>query len=216
MFANSSCHLHFPSLSLRWLPREFSDHCPLILSNFLQDHGWRPFCFLDSWTQYPNFKHIIENFWNDACSLYPGRFKVLKKLNHIAVKLRQWNKLEFGNQEAALQRTFLAINILEEKCEEEGLTDQEQEHLDFLLKDLRFATITLNLFGGRNQDRYGANWVTKITSFFTWLLISGRLNHLSLKSTIMATLLILSRVLSRLLWIISLICMTPSLKKSCS
>jgi hypothetical protein len=28
--------------------------------------------------------------------------------------------------------------------------------------------------------------------------------------------LILSRVLSRLLWIISLICMTPSLKKSCS
>ena len=81
--------------------------------------------------------------------------------------MRQWNKLEFGNQEAALQRTFLAINILEEKCEEEGLTDQEQEHLDFLLKDLRFATITLNLFGGRNQDRYGANWVTEITSFFT-------------------------------------------------
>ncbi|KAJ6854519.1 hypothetical protein NC651_039444 [Populus alba x Populus x berolinensis] len=29
----------------------------------------------------------------------------------------------------------LAINMLEEKCEEEGLTGQEQEHLDFLLKD---------------------------------------------------------------------------------
>jgi hypothetical protein len=49
--------------------------------------------------------------------------------------LRQWNKLEFGNQEAALQRTLSAINILEGKCEEEGITDQEQEHLDFLLKD---------------------------------------------------------------------------------
>jgi len=135
MFANSSYHLHFPSLSLRRLPREFSDHCPLILSSFLQDHGWRPFRFLDCWTQYPNFKHIIENFWNDACSLHPGRFKFLKKLNHIAVRLRQWNKIEFGNQEAALQRTLSAINMLERKCEEEGITDQEQEHLDFLLKD---------------------------------------------------------------------------------
>jgi len=49
--------------------------------------------------------------------------------------LRQWNKLEFGNQEATLQRTLSAINILEGKCVEEGITDQEQEHLDFLLKD---------------------------------------------------------------------------------
>jgi len=49
--------------------------------------------------------------------------------------LREWNKLEYGNEEAALQRTLSAINILEGKCEEEGITDQEQEHLDFLLKD---------------------------------------------------------------------------------
>ncbi|KAJ6923468.1 hypothetical protein NC652_016943, partial [Populus alba x Populus x berolinensis] len=119
MFASSTYHLHFPSLSLRRLPREFSDHCPLILCSFLQDHGWRPFRFLDCWTQYPNFKHTIESFWNDACSLHPGRFKFLKKLNHIAVKLRQWNKLVFGNQEVGLQRTLSAINILEEKCEEE-------------------------------------------------------------------------------------------------
>jgi len=124
MFTNSSCHFHFPSLSLRRLPREFSDHCPLIISSFLQDHEWRPFYFLDCWIQYPNFKHIIENFWNDACSLHPGRFKFLKKLNHIAVRLRLWNKLEFGNQEVALQRTLSPINILEEKYEEKAITNQ--------------------------------------------------------------------------------------------
>jgi hypothetical protein len=54
-------------------------------------------------------------------------------VNYIAVKL--WNKLEFRNEEVALQRTLSTINILEEKCEEEGITDQEYEHLDFLLKD---------------------------------------------------------------------------------
>jgi len=92
-----------------------------------------PFRFLDCWIRYLNFKHIIENFWNDACSLHPGRFKFLKKLNYIEVKL--WNKLEFSNEEVTLQQTLSAINILEEKCEEKGITDQEQEHLDFLLKD---------------------------------------------------------------------------------
>ena len=49
MFTNSSCHLHFPSLSLHRFSREFSDHCPLILSSYLQDHGWHPFHFLDYW-----------------------------------------------------------------------------------------------------------------------------------------------------------------------
>jgi hypothetical protein len=133
MFANSSCHLHFPNISLHRLPRKFLDHCPLILPSFLQDHRWCPFRFFDCWIRYPNFKQIIENFWNDACSFHPGRFKFLKKLNYIAVKL--WNKLEFRNEEVSFQRTLSAINILEEKCEEEGITDQEYEHLDFLLKD---------------------------------------------------------------------------------
>jgi exonuclease III len=72
IFSSPCCHLQFPLLSLRRLPRGFSDHCPLILGVSPAEKGWIPFKFMDCWLHHPNFKDIVKGIWDEACNEFSG------------------------------------------------------------------------------------------------------------------------------------------------
>ncbi|KAG6740224.1 hypothetical protein POTOM_055664 [Populus tomentosa] len=112
-FSDESFLLQFSNVMLHRLPREMSDHCPLLVSDSLLESGYRPFKFLDCWLQFPNFKIIIRGFWFDGCTAFPGRFRFLKKLSFVAAQLRRWNKDDFGDQEYMLQVVISQIDDLE-------------------------------------------------------------------------------------------------------
>ncbi|KAG6778967.1 hypothetical protein POTOM_015330 [Populus tomentosa] len=83
-FSDESFLLQFSNVMLHRLPREMLDHCPLLVSDCLLESGYRPFKFLDCWLQFPNFKNIIQGFWFDGCTAFPGRFRFIKKLSFVA------------------------------------------------------------------------------------------------------------------------------------
>jgi hypothetical protein len=114
-FLNESFLLQFSNVMLHRLPREMSDHCPLLVSDCLLENGSRPFKFLDCWLQFPNFKNIIRGFWFDGCAALPGRYRFIKKLSFVAAQLRRWNKYAFGDQEHKLQVVISQIDDLERK-----------------------------------------------------------------------------------------------------
>jgi len=47
------------------LPRDVSDHCPLVLKNGGWDWGPKPFCFNNFWLQNRNFKGVVEEGWRN-------------------------------------------------------------------------------------------------------------------------------------------------------
>jgi hypothetical protein len=51
--------------SLWVLPRDISDHCPLILKKDNFDWGPRPFRFNNYWLEHKNFKKIVEETWRN-------------------------------------------------------------------------------------------------------------------------------------------------------
>lgn len=120
---------------LHRLPREMSDHCPLLVSDCLLENGYRPFKFLDCWLQLPNFKNIIRGFWFDGCTALPGRFRFIKKLSFVAAQLRQWNKDAFGDQEHKLQVVLSQIDDLERKQEADSLCPSDHLKLESLIRD---------------------------------------------------------------------------------
>ena len=52
-------------VSLWALPRDVSDHCPLIVKMGGWDWGPKPFRFNNHWLQNSNFKGVVEGLWRD-------------------------------------------------------------------------------------------------------------------------------------------------------
>jgi hypothetical protein len=134
-FSDESFLLQFSNVMLHHLPREMSDHCPLLVSDCLLENGYLPFKFLDCWLQFPNFKNIIRGFWFDGCTALPGRFGFIKKLSFVAAQLRRWNKDDFGDQEHKLQVVISQIDDLERKQEAGPLCPSDHLKLESLLRD---------------------------------------------------------------------------------
>jgi hypothetical protein len=115
-------------------PKGFFDHCPLILGALPVEKSWIPFKFMDCWLYHPNFKDIIKGIWDEACNEFLGQFKLIKKLNFIAIRLRQWNRIGIGNQETALASIQSNISVIEQKSEYGQLSTVEQNLLDSLIR----------------------------------------------------------------------------------
>jgi hypothetical protein len=51
--------------SLWVLPRDVSDHCPLVLKNGGWDWGPKPFRFKNFWLEHRKFKGVVEEAWRN-------------------------------------------------------------------------------------------------------------------------------------------------------
>lgn len=97
-FAHSECLIQFNSLRLIRLHRGLSDHFPIVLGEGLMSWGWKPFKGLDCWFSDPRFISILNDFWIEVSDMFPGRYKVIKKINNFKEKMKVWNKESYGNQ----------------------------------------------------------------------------------------------------------------------
>jgi hypothetical protein len=82
--------------SLWVLPRDISDHCPLLLKKNNFDWGPKPFRFNNSWIGHKDFKSLVEDTWRSQHVDGWMGFVLKEKLKNLKMRLKGWSKEEFG------------------------------------------------------------------------------------------------------------------------
>jgi hypothetical protein len=124
-------------LSSLWvLPRDVSDHCPLLLKRNGFDWGPKPFRFNNAWLEHNNFSKMIEEVWRGMSFVGWMGFILKEKLKGLKVHLKEWHKREFGGGEERIALIIEDIRELEVRGELVGLSDQEVGLRKVLFQDL--------------------------------------------------------------------------------
>ena len=83
----------------RVLPFGGSDHWPIHLEvQGISTPKSRPLRFENIWLSHPDFISNIAKWWSEDLKIHGTRmFLLQKRLKHIKLQLKVWNKNEFGN-----------------------------------------------------------------------------------------------------------------------
>ncbi|KAI3506473.1 hypothetical protein L1887_28832 [Cichorium endivia] len=93
----------FPQLAAIALPRDLSDHCPIVLQTEVVDFGKTPFRFFNSWMFRKDFDLIVKNTWAKFRGFgTPDRY-LMAKLKFLKNEIRKWRALEHLKETGALQ-----------------------------------------------------------------------------------------------------------------
>lgn len=95
-FFNVAWLTFLPNCSVELLSRATSDHNPLLLSIAPPIQTKKVFRFQNMWLQRPSFLDVVRLSWDQPTEGY-GMSLFSKKLKRLRSKLREWNRLEFGN-----------------------------------------------------------------------------------------------------------------------
>ena len=107
------------------LPRDVSDHCPLVLKKGGWDWGPKPFRFNNFWLENKDFKGVVDDAWRSQnVSGWMG-FVLKEKLKGLKATLKEWNKVEYGGMEARVEKLVVETQGLDEKGEEGVLSEGE-------------------------------------------------------------------------------------------
>ena len=100
-------------LSAMIFPFDHSDHWHVQLeATFIGTPRSRPFRFENIWLTHPDFINNIEKWWKEDMEVQGTKMFLLhKRLKHIKIRLKEWNKNEFGN-------IFEAKRVVEWKLQE--------------------------------------------------------------------------------------------------
>ncbi|WJX93090.1 hypothetical protein P8452_74658 [Trifolium repens] len=115
------------SVTLWSLPREVSDHCPIILKYSHEDWGPRPFRFNNFWLENSKLVEIVESFWTSNNVEGWMGFALKEKLKGQKIILKAWHKEEYGGMEARIVDVVEDIKDLDVRGELVGLSTQEVE-----------------------------------------------------------------------------------------
>ena len=74
------------------LARNFSDHCPILLSSKHVDWGPKPFRILDCWIKDKSFRKTVQECWSSTQQRGWGGFVLKEKIKRLKERLKIWNK----------------------------------------------------------------------------------------------------------------------------
>ncbi|RVW68278.1 hypothetical protein CK203_063588 [Vitis vinifera] len=79
------------------LPRWTSDHSPICLETNPLKWGPTPFRFENMWLLHPEFKEKFSDWWQECTVEGWEGHKFMRKLKFVKSKLKDWNKVAFGD-----------------------------------------------------------------------------------------------------------------------
>lgn len=128
----------WPNSHLFALPREFFDHCPLILISSTLDFGPTPFKFFNSWLLNEDLKSIVLSAWSFigiSVSTHPATiFK--NKLKYLKGEIKNWRAVVDSCNDSGLKSLKHKVDILDNKAVMSGLNSQEKEDRLNLMKNI--------------------------------------------------------------------------------
>ncbi|XP_022004370.1 uncharacterized protein LOC110901921 [Helianthus annuus] len=115
----------WPTASLRALPRELSDHCPLILTTTSTDSGHIPFKFFNAWLSKPGLDELVRSTVCAFVFTGPLDLFLAEKLRRIKEAIKSWNKANRRKEGKVLNASIAEIHRLDLICECTNLTESE-------------------------------------------------------------------------------------------
>nr|KAJ0203968.1 hypothetical protein LSAT_V11C500292530 [Lactuca sativa] len=115
----------FPSSSATALPRELSDHCPIILQTTLPDFGKPPFRLFNSWLGKEGFDDIVKKAWEEFRGFGTPDMFLKAKLKFLKNEIKKWRATEYPKEMAELQEIKRRVQEIDLLAEERTLTEQE-------------------------------------------------------------------------------------------
>jgi len=137
------------------LPRDVSDHCPLVLKVGGWDWGPKPFRFNNYWLENRRFKPLVEEVWRNQNLGGWMRFILKEKLKNLKIRLKAWNKEEYGGMEDRVHMLVEEIAELDGRGEVGLLSELEvQLRKDKFGNLLRLLRAKDSLMVQRSRSRW--------------------------------------------------------------
>ncbi|PWA52455.1 cytochrome P450 [Artemisia annua] len=172
LVSNHFVHL-WPNTNVLALPREFSDHTPILLKTFAPDFGPTPFKLFNTWLEHHEFPDLVRSSWtlpvtgrptvgslsNNGHSLIGFKLKLQRLKNSI----KQWRSSLQDRDTVACVELRNIIDSLDTKAESTCLSPIEVESRNSSIK----------LLANLEQHKKQALWCQVIRSIYG---SSGALN----------------------------------------
>lgn len=110
------------------LPREYSDHCPLVLQTTSIDFGPSPFRFFNSWLSYPGLSELILDTVSSFHFIGPPDKSLATKLRKIKEVVKTWRMQVKENEAEDIMRLKQWICDLDIIVESRPLSSAELEN----------------------------------------------------------------------------------------
>ncbi|KAK8549179.1 hypothetical protein V6N13_063575 [Hibiscus sabdariffa] len=117
----------FDSLVLNNLPRELSDHSPILLVSDACDSGPKPFRFFNVWLLNPQHIRDMEHTWQGLLQRDGNDYLVLK-MREMKRVLKEWNRDSFGNIDAQYREIIGEIEVLDARLNSDELGSNDLQH----------------------------------------------------------------------------------------
>lgn len=118
------------------LPRDVSDHCPLVLNVEGWDWGPKPFRFNNFWLENRKCKEVVEEVWRSSNLTGWMGYVLKEKLKVLKGKLKEWHTEEYGGMEERVKALRDEIEELDVRGENGGLNDEE-----VLIRKSKFSSL---------------------------------------------------------------------------
>ncbi|GJZ89940.1 putative RNA-directed DNA polymerase [Tanacetum coccineum] len=129
----------WPNAQLITLPRDVSDHCPLLHKSHCDNFGPIPFKFFNSWLLNDEFPTIFSQSWSStlmsSATTHPAII-LKEKLQLMKKHIRMWRSNATSNSDNLIQDLKDKVEVLDAKAENGCLVNHETETRISLLKQL--------------------------------------------------------------------------------
>ena len=119
-------HSKWPGSTQSTLVKNFSDHCPVLLSSKSVNWGPKPFRILDCWLSDKSFKKVVFDSWSSNPQSGWGGFVLKEKIKALKQKIKVWNKEQFGDTFRKFKKIEEDLNKMEEESTDRQLEDNER------------------------------------------------------------------------------------------
>ncbi|GJV25153.1 putative RNA-directed DNA polymerase [Tanacetum coccineum] len=119
--------IKWPNSHVLALPREYSDHSPLLLSITTPDYGPTPFKLYNSWINHTEFPSLVHDSWVITIIEQPLSLAVVLKvkLQNLKRKIKQWHLTVTRLDSAVSSELRQKIDILDTKAETTPLSSSD-------------------------------------------------------------------------------------------
>ncbi|PWA44356.1 RNA-directed DNA polymerase, eukaryota, Reverse transcriptase zinc-binding domain protein [Artemisia annua] len=115
----------WPLACLRALPRDYSDHCPLLLTVMDSNYGAKPFRWFNSWLEREGCVEVVMKAFDNCTFEGPPDVVINKKLSCIRGVLRSWWEQVLIKEGEILIHLKNDIERIEKVMEERELEEEE-------------------------------------------------------------------------------------------
>lgn len=105
------------SANLLALPRQYSNHNPIVLIGDHLDFGPCPFRFYNSWISIPGCREVVEKAWSRDIGHGVEDRSLLRKLKNVKEDLKNWRLQEAKREKSEVEEIKNYIDSLELKAE---------------------------------------------------------------------------------------------------